>query len=172
MSNTTTQLRELRAVHAETIERIQLITDDALDWAPDATQWSLRQVIGHLAHAYDFYGMIVEQARATNFASVSLHPGLEGWQRMLATDAGVARTRTSHEALAWYEEAYQRLITVLITLTEEELDHPFTFTDPHPNAEPIVTTLRVRVMQMVTTHMREHHGQLIPGSMPQQVISN
>ena len=78
------------AAHDEIVATIRTIPDAALDWQPASEDWTLKYVIGHLAHANDFYVMIVDEARAMSFGNVRLHPELEGFRRMMATAAAVA----------------------------------------------------------------------------------
>lgn len=153
---------EVTAAHAEVVAIIRAIPDAALDWQPGGGDWSLRQIISHLAHANDFYLMIVEEACAGAFGAVRLdrYRELAGWQRMQATDAAVARCTTVPEALDRFEEAYGRLLTVLNGLTPVELDRPFVLYEPQPAAEPMTTTLRRRVVAMAASHLRDHQAQV------------
>src|ERR671926_155694 len=75
--------------HDAVVPLIRTIPDAALDWQPSSDVWSLKQIISHLAHANDFYVMIVNEVRTTRFGTVQLHRDLAGWQQMLATDAAV-----------------------------------------------------------------------------------
>lgn len=152
---------ELVAAHDGVAAAIGAIPDAALDWQPGGGAWSLKQVIGHLATANDFYLMVVEEARAADFGAVRLHSGLAGWQRALAADAEVARGEGAPAALDCFERAYRRLLAVLEGLTSEELDRPFVFLDQQPGEPPATTTtLRERVLARAVGHLREHQAQL------------
>jgi len=151
---------DLVAAHAEVVAVIQAIPDVTLDWQPGGEDWSLKQIIGHLAHANDFYIMIVDQARASNFGIVRLHRELAGWQRMADTDAQVAQCASVLAAQDCFERTYQRMLAVLQNSTPEELDQPLVFYSWRQDAEPENTTLRQRVIQRAAEHIREHQAQL------------
>src|SRR5262249_19770815 len=104
--------------------------------------------------------MIVEEARAQDFGSVRLYQELAGWQRMLNTDGAVAACSTVSAALARLEQAYQQALPVLQGITPEELDHPFVLYSWRPDAAPVGTTLRQRVLRTATEHLHEHRAQL------------
>jgi hypothetical protein len=110
---TMTDFADLAATHEEVIALIKEIPSEALNWQPSKEEWSLKQTISHLAHANDFYVMIVEETRANRFSIVHLHRGLDGWQRMSATDAEIAQCRTISEMLDCFENAYQRMLLLL-----------------------------------------------------------
>src|SRR5262249_35102505 len=138
---------ELTAAHQGVVAVVESIQDAALDWCPEEEEWSLKQTIGHIAHAYDFFVMIVEEARAQDFGSVRLYQELAGWQRMLNTDGAVAACSTVSAALARLEQAYKQALPVLQGITPEELDHPFVLYSWRPDAAPVGTTLRQRVLR-------------------------
>jgi GNAT superfamily N-acetyltransferase len=149
---------DLIAAHDLVVSLIQAIPDTALDWSPPADDWSLKRIVGHLAHANDFYVMIVDEARAADFGTVTLHADLAGWRQMIATDAAIAQCSATQEAWACFERTYQRMLAVLENVTRAELDRPFVFC--RPDAEPLTTTLRQRVVAMAAHHMREHQPHL------------
>lgn len=86
-------LPRLRAAHQRVAALIGSIPDAALDWQPDEDSWSLKRIVAHVAHAYDFYLLIVEQARAADFGTATLDPGMPGWRRVETTDAAVLGCR-------------------------------------------------------------------------------
>ena len=153
-----TLLTDLAKAHDEVSVIIQQVPDRALDWQSSTDEWSLKQTIGHLAHANDFYIMIVTAARATVFGTAKLHPELAGWKHMATTDAAVAQCTTTLGVYDCFEHTYQLMLTVLRGITHEELDRPFVFCQP--DREPYTTTLRQRVVLMATNHLREHKTQL------------
>jgi DinB superfamily len=144
--------------HDAVVPLIRTIPDAALDWQPNTDVWSLKQIISHLAHANDFYVMIVDEVRATRFGTVQLPPDLTGWQQMAATDAAVAVCRTTLGVLNCFERTYRRMLEVLATIRGEELDLPFVFWQR--DNQPYTTTLRQRVIQMAAEHLREHQVHL------------
>ncbi len=148
---------DLEAAHDAVVADIAAIPDAALDWRPGGEEWSLRQIVGHLAHANDFYVMIVEEARAQGFGEVTLHPGLPGWRRMQDTDAAVAACADVPAVLDCFERTYGRLLALLRGLTPEELDRPFVLRSPQPT---VTTTLRERVVRTAAEHLREHQSHL------------
>jgi len=156
-----TVIADVEAAHDATVALIHPIPDAALDWQPDSDTWSLKQIIGHLAHAHDFYVTIVEEARAAHFGILQLHTGLAGWQRMADTDAAVAHCTTTQAVLGCFEQTYQRMLAILHSITPEECQRPFVFQSWQSNAKPLTTTLQQRVIEMVASHMHEHQPQLL-----------
>ncbi len=148
---------DLEAAHDAVVADIAAIPDAALDWRPGGDEWPIRQIVGHLAHANDFYVMIVEEARAADFGEAELHPGLPGWQAMQDTDAAVAACADVRAVLDCFERTYGRLLALLRVLTPEELDRPFVLRSPQPT---ITTTLRERVVRTAAEHLREHRTHL------------
>src|SRR5258706_11670660 len=153
-----TATAELAAAHAAIVPMIRTIPDAALDWRAGDEEWSIKQIIGHLAHANDFYVMIVDEARATSFGTVVPRPELDGWQRMAATYAAVAECRSTQAALDCFERTYQGMLAILYGITADELDRRFVF--HRPDAEPYTTTLRQRVIQTAASHICEHQAHL------------
>lgn len=151
---------DLTAAHDEVVTLIRTMPDVALDWQPGGTDWSVRQIVSHLAHANDFYVMIVDEVHVSKFGTARLHRELPGVQRMAATDAEVAGCTTVLATLDCFERAYQRMWTVLNALTPEELDRPFVLYSWQPDAGPETTSLRQRVIRRATEHLQEHQAQL------------
>ena len=148
---------ELEAAHDAVVADIAAIPDAALDWRPGGEEWPIRQIVGHLAHANDFYAMIVEEARAQDLGEVTLHPGLPGWQAMQATDAAVAACADVRALLDCFERSFGRLLALLRGITPQELDRPFVLRSPQPT---VTTTLRERVIRTAAEHLREHQTHL------------
>ena len=148
---------DLEAAHAAVVADIAAIPGAALDWRPGGEEWPIRQIVGHLAHANDFYVMIVDAARAAQFGEVTLHPGLPGWGQMQDTDAAVAACADASAVLECFERTYQRLLARLCGLTPEELDRPFVLRSPQPT---VTTTLRERAVRTAAEHLREHQTHL------------
>jgi uncharacterized damage-inducible protein DinB len=153
-------LADLAAAHGELAAFVRGLPDEALDWRADDESWSLKQTIAHVTHAYDFYLMIVEETLGAGFGTVQLHPELAGWQRLLATDAAVNACTTVSAALDLFNQAYERLNSVLEHLTLEELDHEFVLLPLRPDAEAVTRTLRRRVLETAADHLREHQAQM------------
>jgi uncharacterized damage-inducible protein DinB len=151
---------ELSAAHEAVTALIGIIPDEALDWQPGEGGWSLKQTIGHIAHAYDFYVAIIEQARADQFGTVRLQAKSPGWYRLLAIDAAIAQCASVPAVLERMAQTYQRALAVFEGLTAEELDRSFVFYTWRADAQPEPTTLRRRVLQTAADHLREHRGQL------------
>jgi DinB superfamily len=157
---TTSVTAEIEAAHDAVVATISRLPNVALDWSPAADEWSIRQIIAHLAHSNDYYITIVEETRAAGFGTVQLRPDSSGWQRMLATDALVLGAASVSEALAHFEHAYEHALAVIAGCTAEELDHPFVFRSWQADADAVTTTLRLRVIATMAEHLREHQGQL------------
>lgn len=155
-------IAELTAAHAEVVAVIRTIPDMALDWQPSSDDWSFRQIVGHLAHANDFYVLIMDEVRASNFGCLKLHLELPGFQRMLATDAEVTQCTTVFAVLDCFEHAYQRMLAVLQTIRPVEFDQSFVLWYAwKPDVVPETTTLRQRVLATATSHIQEHQAQLV-----------
>ena len=150
-------MEELTTAHDAVIRAISAVPEEALDWQPGGEEWPIRQILGHLAHANDFYAMIVDAARAADFGEAELHPGLPGWRRMQDTDAAVAACADVPALLDCFERTYGRLLALLRGLTPEELDRPFVLRSPQPT---VTTMLRERVVRTAAEHLREHQAHL------------
>jgi uncharacterized damage-inducible protein DinB len=150
----------LAAAHDEVAAYIRGLPDEALDWRDDDENWSLKQTIAHISHAYDFYVMIVDETLAAGFGTVRLHPELAGWQRLVATDAAVNACATVTAALDLFNEAHERLMLSFAQLTPADLDYEFVLLPWQPDAEAVTTTLRRRVLETATDHLREHQAQM------------
>src|SRR5262245_55889409 len=151
-------MADLAAAHDDTVAIIRTTPDAALDWPPGGAEWPLRRIVGHLAHANDFYIMIVDEAFAANFGHVRLHDGLPGFQRMAATDAAMAGCSSSAAALDCFERTYTRLQALLGTIALADLERPFVLATPQTDGAP--TTIRQRVIRMAAAHLREHQPHL------------
>jgi len=155
-------LEQVAAAHERLVEVVGMIPNVALDWQPGGGNWSLREIMSHLAHANNFYVMIVEEVRASAFGNVRLHPGLVGFQRMEATNAAVAQSSTATDVLECFEHTYQQLLAILHTITAEEAERPFNLSYSwQPEASAEQTVLRTRVLEMAAHHLLEHQTQLI-----------
>lgn len=155
-----TPTANLTAAHDETAAILSTIPDGALDWQPDETSWSLKRILGHLTHAYEFYLLIVEEARKSRFGTVKLHPDLPGWKRVEQTDAAVLACPTTAEACALFNATHARAIAILGEISLQELDRPFVLDSWRPDVAPVTTTLRTRVLEAAADHLREHHDHL------------
>ncbi len=153
-------LPRLRAAQQRVAALIGSIPDAALDWQPDEDSWSLKRIVAHIAHACDFYLLIVEQARAADFGTVTLDPGMPGWRRVEATDAAVLECRDVPAVLDQLAATRDRALAIFEAITPGELDRPFTLASWRPDAAPQTTTLRHRVLEMATDHLDEHHAHL------------
>jgi uncharacterized damage-inducible protein DinB len=146
--------------HAAMVALIETIPDAALDWRPSEDEWSLKQTIGHVAHAYDFYLTIIEETRASDFGHVHLVPGSAGWQRIVATDAAVMQCATVSAVLDRLTLAYQTAMAIFEGLTSEELDRPFVLYAWRPDVKTEHCTFRQRVLQTAADHLQEHQAQV------------
>ena len=160
MSAAPPELTQLQQAHAELTAFIQIIPDDALDWHSADGEWPLKETIAHVAHAYDFYILILDQARAQDFTSVTMRNELPGWQALFCTDDAVKSCQTTSAVLSALQQAYDHVLTHFQTITHEELDRPFTYDSTRPDEPPYTTTLRYRVLQKAISHIHEHIPQL------------
>lgn len=155
-----TALIDLVTAYDDVASLFQAVPDDSLDWRPHKDEFSLKQILVHLTHANDFYLMIVEETLAMNFAVVRLHSGLPGWQRMGVTDAEAWQCQNVASLYECFERAFQRLLTVLAGITDEDFERVFVLYEMQPEAEARTVTLAERVIQMAASHLREHRAQL------------
>jgi DinB family protein len=153
-------LSRLRAAHQRVAALIGTIPEAALDWQPDADAWSPKRIVAHIAHAYDFYLLIVEQARAADFGTARLDPGQPGWRRVEATDAAVLACRDVPAVLDQLAATHDRALAIFAVIIPDELDRPFMLASWRPDAAPQTTTLRHRVLEMAADHLDEHHAHL------------
>jgi hypothetical protein len=154
------ELSRLRAAHLRVATLVGTIPVAALDWQADADAWSPKRIVAHIVHAYDFFLLIVEQARATDFGTARLDPGLPGWRRVEATDAAVMACRDVSAVLDQLAAARDRALAVFEAITPDELDRPFMLASLRPDAAPQTTTLRHRVLEVAAEHLDEHHAHL------------
>jgi uncharacterized damage-inducible protein DinB len=146
--------------HAAVVALIKTIPDAALDWRPSVDEWSLKQTIAHVAHAYAFYLTIIEETRASEFGDVYLISGSAGWRRIEATDSAVMQCATVAAVLDQLALTYQSAMAIFESLTPEELDRPFLLHAWRPDAETEHCTFRLRVLQTAAQHLREHQAQV------------
>jgi hypothetical protein len=151
----------LEAAHAAMLAGIRTIPDAALPWRPAGGEFSLQEIIAHLAEANEFYLTIVEAARSARFGMVELQPQSAAWNRILATVSTVRECQTVSAALAHFERTYERVLGSLSSLSPEEMDRGFVFRTWQPDAKAIPTTLRRRVVREMANHLREHEQQLV-----------
>lgn len=153
-------LGSLRAAQERVVKLVQTISDAALDWQLDADSWSPKRIVAHIAHAYDFYLLIVEQTRVAEFGTVSLHPEQPGWRHVEATDAAAMASETVSALLAVLDATYERALVIFEGITSQELDRPFELASWRPDVAPVTTTLRHRVLETATDHLDEHREHL------------
>jgi hypothetical protein len=159
-NQTPPELAQLQKAQAEFTDLVSMIPYDALDWQPAGNEWPLRETIAHVAHAYDFYSLILNLARASNFTTVTMYRDLPGWQALRVTDAAIKACHTSDELLAAFNQAFAKALTHFQTITPEELDIPFTYDHASPDEAPYTTTLRHRILEKATEHAHEHIPQI------------
>lgn len=153
-------LSELQASHEQVVALARTIPDEAFDWQPDADSWSLKRTLAHITSAYDFYVMIVEQARAADFGTVSLPLDSAVWQPMRATESMALACKDVASLLDLLASVYGWTLLEFQGITSDELDRSLVLMPWQDGGKPETTTLRARVLEMATRHLREHHQQL------------
>lgn len=152
-------MEELRGAHERAAAAIRAIPAEAFDWRiPDG--WAPRQLAAHLTSANDFYLMILEEARAAAWGDVLPHGGMASWRRVRTTWDDVDRCAGVAAAAELFERSRVRLVAALAGLAAVELDRPFVFHDPQPDAGVEETTLRRRIFGPAVGHTLEHLAQL------------
>lgn len=150
----------LQAAHEQVVALARTIGDQAFDWQPDAQSWSPKRTLAHITSAYDFYVMIVEQARAAEFGTVSLPLDSAVWQPMLATETMALACTDVASLLDLLASVYGWAVLEFQGITPEELDRSFVLMPWQAEGTPVTTTLRARVLETATSHLREHRQQL------------
>ena len=57
---------DLEAAHDAVVADIAALPDAALDWRPGGEEWPVRRIVGHLAHANDFYYRVAATCSTTS----------------------------------------------------------------------------------------------------------
>lgn len=140
-------LDELDAVMAS-------ISDDQLDWSDGEGQWSIRQVLHHLADDGNVYTFIIERALATPGCKVFFggFPGNEAWAKRLGFDQ---RPVTNAYALL---QAQRHFILELVSRYPDRWDNQVGY---YNEAGEKLTEQTIQGMIiMLTEHMQEHTAQI------------
>ena len=136
---------------AERLEAvIQDLTEEALDSACAPGEWTIRQIVHHLADDCDVWSMCIKKAVATPGVLVRFEgfPGNEPWADGLAFECrGV-------EPSMMLIKAHRRYIAHLATHLSDAWDRSFKL----GNAQgEVVREFNVReIIEMLTDHMSEH----------------
>lgn len=150
---------ETIAAHDDVVAIIRSIPDTALDWQPGGEEWSLKQVIGHLAGAGIFFAYILDSARATDFGPVTLSRE-EIIRRGAEQQVALQRCKTTNDVLENFQQGYDKTLQAIASMTLEEVDRPFQLQELRPGSEPSQVTLRSRFVDRFGAHLRDHEGQL------------
>ncbi|MBI4305129.1 MAG: DinB family protein, partial [Chloroflexi bacterium] len=129
------------------VAAIRKIPDEALDYRPAPSEWSVREIVAHVANANDFYTMIIHAARRSAFESVTLVRDSADYRMVAATNDSVMRCATTSAALAAFEAAFDRMIAAMGDVRPDEWDREFSLVYSwRPSDLPEVTNLKKRVI--------------------------
>ncbi len=126
------------------------VPEDGLDWSAKEGEWTVRQVVHHVAEDLTVYGFFIEQALAMpgNKVFFGEFPGNEAWADSLAFDQ---RPVSNALALMRAQRAYY---AELINHFPDRWDNEIQFFD-QSGKKLSESTVR-KMVTMLTDHMVEH----------------
>ena len=135
---------------AELDALIDSLTEDQLDWRKTADEWSIRQVLHHLADDGNVFTFIIERALATPGCKVFFggFPGNEVWADQLAFDQ-----RPVTHALALMR-AQSKFVAELVSRFPDRWGNQVGYYNEA--GEKQVDQSVENILAMLTEHRREH----------------
>ena len=129
---------------------MQQVSEEGLDWAEKPGEWSIREVLHHLAEDCNVYAFIIEQALATPGCKVFFgeFPGNQAWGKQLAW-----RERPVNIALEMIH-VHRKFLAELVGYFPERWENTITFYNE--SAEKVAEQSVRQMMTMLTEHMQEH----------------
>ena len=126
------------------------IPDDQMAVQPAPSMNHAAWVLGHLAYVFD--SMIGVWNQKPNMSPE--------WKELfnVASKPQPERSKYPSKAALWdaYEKAYQRIVEVVKTASDADLDREF----PNPRLRPVLPTVGVAMIHILTSHQGQHLGQL------------
>lgn len=129
---------------------MQQVPEEGLDWAEKPGEWSIREVLHHLAEDCNVYAFIIERALAIPGCKVFFgeFPGNQAWGKQLAWVE-----RPVNIALEMIH-VHRKFLAELVGHFPDRWENPVNFYN-HSN-EKIGESTVAQMMTMLTEHMREH----------------
>lgn len=143
LNNFTGALDDLDAI-------LEKVPTKGLDWSEKEGEWTIRQVIHHLAEDCNVYAFIIEQALALTNAKVIMgdFPGNEKWGEMLAF--GERPVETDIELM----HAHRKFLSDLVAYFPGRWDNKAVFYNQE-GVELATNSVKGMII-MLTEHMQEH----------------
>jgi hypothetical protein len=141
------------------------VPESGLDWSEGEGEWSIRQIIHHLAEDCTVYGFILERALVTPGCKVFFgeFPGNEAW----ADGLGFGQRPISHALpLIHAQRAY---FAELVNTFPERWENKVVFYNE--TGEKLAESTVREMLVMLTEHMQEHIDTLqriLAGNTPQK----
>ena len=151
MNNTQLELIENFTAVLDDLDRVlKQVPEEGIDWAEKEGEWTIRQVLHHLAEDCNVYAFIIERALATPGGKVFFGEfiGNQAWG----------------ERLAWHERSvdialemihvHRKFLAELVGHFPERWDNTINFYNE--SAEKVAEQSVRQMMIMLTEHMQEH----------------
>jgi hypothetical protein len=137
-----------------TLADLDVVLEDlphkGLDWAAGEGEWSIREVLHHLAEDCNVYAFIIESALATPDCKVFFgeFPGNQAWGKSLAFDQRpVENART-------LMHAHRDFLAELVGHFPDRWENKVNFYNT--DVEKIADSTVAKMLVMLTEHMQEH----------------
>ncbi len=142
-------LSRFRGASNRLIELVSGLDEDQLDQSVAPGEWTIRQIVHHLADDGDVYSLILKKAMALPGTTVNMgvFPGNEPWANALET------SRRPIKAALHLIQAHRENIAELVSAFPDRLDHSITF--KAENGGEICFSVEAMI-GMLSEHMEEH----------------
>ena len=129
---------------------IETMPEDSLDWAKSESEWSIRQVIHHLADDGNVYTFIIERGLATPGCKVFFggFPGNEQWAERLDFN------QRSIEPALKLMRAQRVFLAELVARFPDRWDNKVGYYNE--SGEELAERTVAEIIVMLTEHMEEH----------------
>ncbi len=154
MSELTASQKETLALFTSGAKQLEIavtgLSEKALDHSRTPGEWTIRQIVHHVADDGDVWSMIFKKALATPGAPVRFEgfPGNEAWADALAFDQRPIQTSLAliklhrkliHELAAYFPEAWDQTVRIIDS-----------------QGQDIQKVSAEQIIQMISEHMNEH----------------
>jgi hypothetical protein len=123
---------------------------DGLDWAEKDGEWTVREVIHHVAEDCNVYAFIIERALATPGCNIILgeFPGNEPWGKALAWDMRPVEPARN------LMHAHRVFLADMLLSLPDQWENTVHFKDE--SGKELVERNVIQMVEMLTEHMDEH----------------